>query len=884
MAYKISKYKGKTKIKDLKTGKSAEIDIEQFMNGGYKQVPKYSLGGDDCNGDEDCLERKRIEALTNPLSQYNVKQEELNYIPPGVSVAGQKGFTEESVSTVPSSINQQPRQRVAGLNVEANGIQEGSNLKKQLEDQKLSEKDFTLYSERHSTEGSTPQNTYQIPNPYAGADIPTAAYTLGQSIQSGNKLGIVGSGLKLATGLSRNLVSGLGQANRENQVMKDAAEEERNNRNVIQYGSKYENGGEHLDNFEQGGVKEEELATGEYIKGVDNMNTEEYNSEVEQGEYVQTNEGDIAEVVGNKHSKGGEKIQMEGGDRVLSDKLKVGSKSAKMLSEKYDIKVKYKNTYSDVLDKLRKKLKLDKLVEEDVMLVKKISDQELVEDATTRDLNLQVLAEKKKELNARKEPLEEMRKTAFEELFEMQEDSKPKKKDKDIYSDGGEKGTNPFPKGSAKYRALENFNKIGKTRTPLPQEISSLEDIMGNDPRYIKTVDKEPKGALADMAIQYGVPLGRAEELVAQFKNGGKYVPKFDEGDEFTTNGDDPKATRVSKEEAKKNVTSGKWEQVAPGRYIERGRTSRGGVSYEDAYKNVDKEKYPTLDEFIVAAKKYNQENVQDKHYVAFEGINAKPNKGQELRGPEVEPLQLFQPPTNEATQKGNEEVQPEEESFEATPRPQGMGAFLFPDESPLAPSGLQGTLKPEARFDRVRPTEVDARPYLQDIRDREDSQIQSLEGLSPNVRAAVMSNLRANSQKAESDIRNRIDTANLASQEKAIYTNANIQRQEQNQNNNYRQGYEDRIYQAQAKTEANVRNYLNAGQALNAQRFDDIHNLNLVNASNEDVVYIPGQGFVRKEGSSDKDLLDKSVGHYDDGGYFEYQEFLEWKRNQGKM
>jgi hypothetical protein len=45
MAYKIRKYKGKTTIKDTKSGKSAEIDIEKFMNGGYKDINKYEVGG-----------------------------------------------------------------------------------------------------------------------------------------------------------------------------------------------------------------------------------------------------------------------------------------------------------------------------------------------------------------------------------------------------------------------------------------------------------------------------------------------------------------------------------------------------------------------------------------------------------------------------------------------------------------------------------------------------------------------------------------------------------------------------------------------------------------------------------------------------------------------
>lgn len=200
-------------------------------------------------------------------------------------------------------------------------------------------------------------------------------------------------------------------------------------------------------------------------------------------------------------------------------------------------------------------------------------------------------------------------------------------------------------------------------------------------------------------------------------------------------------------------------------------------------------------------------------------------------------------------------ELTPPEPKEEKDPGLAG-GLFLFPDESPLPPSPLQGTIKAERRFDRVRPTEINPEPYLQDIRDREASQVQSLEGLSPNVRAAVLANVRANSQKAESDLRNRLDTQNLQSQERAIYTNAQIQAKEENASEQDRLSYEQRQYRAQALTDNDINNYFNQLQSLNKQRFMDIHNLNLINASNEDV-YFDGQNFRRK--NSDRDILNRA-------------------------
>lgn len=86
-----------------------------------------------------------------------------------------------------------------------------------------------------STNESTQQvNTYepnekiQFFNPYGNFDIPTAASFLGASVENKDALGIAGSGLKLATGLARNFFGGMGLQNRNNQVMKDYYEKQRN--------------------------------------------------------------------------------------------------------------------------------------------------------------------------------------------------------------------------------------------------------------------------------------------------------------------------------------------------------------------------------------------------------------------------------------------------------------------------------------------------------------------------------------------------------------------------------------------------------------------------------------------------------------------------------
>jgi hypothetical protein len=68
---------------------------------------------------------------------------------------------------------------------------------------------------------------FQFNNYFNGISIPQAAGYLGESIANKNALGIVTSGTKLAAGLGRNILSGMGSQNRQNQIMRDYVDEQR---------------------------------------------------------------------------------------------------------------------------------------------------------------------------------------------------------------------------------------------------------------------------------------------------------------------------------------------------------------------------------------------------------------------------------------------------------------------------------------------------------------------------------------------------------------------------------------------------------------------------------------------------------------------------------
>jgi hypothetical protein len=106
---------------------------------------------------------------------------------------------------------------------------------------------------------------FQFFNPYSGFDIPTAASTLGSSIESGDTLGTVASGLKLATGLARNFFGGMGQERRKNYLTQQSYEKQREGmtgagrEEMKKFGGYYQEGGMQPGMEQQGGSQEEQI-------------------------------------------------------------------------------------------------------------------------------------------------------------------------------------------------------------------------------------------------------------------------------------------------------------------------------------------------------------------------------------------------------------------------------------------------------------------------------------------------------------------------------------------------------------------------------------------------------------------------------------------------
>lgn len=128
------------------------------------------------------------------------------------------------------------------------------------------------------------EGDFQFFNPYFGTDLGSASFSLGQSIQGKDTLGTIGSSLKLGTGLARNLLSGIGVQNRENQIAEDYKRQQRDTMTQSNRPTSMQEGGEVSQEQEimqvvaetlSQGVPPEEVVQGLIENGIDEQTAQQ---------------------------------------------------------------------------------------------------------------------------------------------------------------------------------------------------------------------------------------------------------------------------------------------------------------------------------------------------------------------------------------------------------------------------------------------------------------------------------------------------------------------------------------------------------------------------------------------------------------------------------
>lgn len=537
------------------------------------------------------------------------------------------------------------------------------------------------------------------------------------------------------------------------------------------YIPKKERGTEEVASLQEGGeIKLEESLTGEYIQGMPEGKENQGVVEVEQGEHIVQPDGDISEVRGDKHSQGGEKLsaeQVQEGSIVISDYTPIGGENAKYFKDKFDIKVKAKDTYATVVDKVKSKIGIDKIVKEQEEVFKKIEKQEKeTENEATKNLNLQFLSGKVKELEEKKAALEPQRMEAMKEIFQRQEASKP------------------------------------------------IEERAQVDPQMMATLSQES-----------GMEPQQAQQVIEQFLRGGTYfdLKKYQEGTGSVTYS---KENAEKIKQFSEGAFANKFTSYNDVIYNEDGTvtiTRKDPDTPLDAYYTTAWENLGVTPIETKAEEVNPQMSLEEMAEVVKHSQNLDPN----LRGKGRTTLDGKPPSTTTATTEGKEVVKTEEEDDKYnSPFIGGR-----PDQGVLPPSSVNLPLKAETRLQRADGINISPEAALVENQRQANSLMRYASTLPPGQQAAFMNQVQQQAQQGSNQAINvaasqtaqanlpidmfnigQADKENVAASQNAL-------------------SYEDRTFKTQAAYEENLLQYYDFLRNVNTQNYNDIKNENTVNS-----------------------------------------------------
>lgn len=370
-----------------------------------------------------------------------------------------------------------------------------------------------------------------------------------QSMAStGNTIATIGAvGNSVLKG-AKEFMSGMASANRQAQAYRNYNEDmDRVLRN--QSTEYYKEGGKISQQ-----KKDEMIVTGGYTTGLPENAPIVPNAEVEKSEYIQNPDGTVQEVLGEKHSNGGELMNLENGTRVISDYLKIGGKLAKELSKEYDLKLQASNSYATVIDKYKKKIGLTELLEEQTSVAGKIKDQEEVDNDNVKEINLSYLSQRFNDIEAEKQPLDKQLSLFTNEIYNKQEESKTKDKPKSKYQEGGQVESEQVLQAYSQFsgipleQLLEEFNTFTpeEQQQALGEMVQEMQGGQQPDPQqiisaYAQATQVDPNAIIQQLQqlspeqqqqalVQMTQQLQGVQQQEQSFRDGGKHVPKFQMG------------------------------------------------------------------------------------------------------------------------------------------------------------------------------------------------------------------------------------------------------------------------------------------------------------------------------------------------------------------
>lgn len=747
------------------------------------------------------------------------------------------------------------------------------------------DKDLGYKSENFENVQSDSQNDYtkyNILNPYGGVS-PTAGLQYGlYNLGAGNKgkaaLGLGRAGL----GFLREGLSAYGAGKNYKEGKEEYLDKQFNQAPKYEY---YKEGGE---------ISVAEMMTGNYLGEAQDANVE-----VESGEYTKNAEtGNIQEAVGEKHTNGGVKTQLPDGSQVLSDFTKIGKDNAKLFSDTYGIKIKATHTFSDVMDKFKKKSGLEKLEKEEVETMEMLEKQLKTNiSENTKQINLDFLGKELQEIEAKKVELQKHQDEAFKTIFEEQEKI-PKKGDKKEFQEGGEvpqeqegmdimqqvsmmlqQGVTPevviqqlveagYPEEEA-IAVLQEVMQQGQPQeqAPMMQEGGVLPKyqtgVNGTKGEYIdyqtEPEDKSYKARQERLKTFYKdmKGLGYKGEINTSATDLGKEAGKLqmflkENYPELATHySADTKLTALGVQDLQKNYRQAFEDAGIP--------SDKKATDYSkeelDKVFLMAKENLPDnwlLDNNFVDNKwDWRRPQMLEKEFYSKDAYDEyMKDKGEKFNGYYPVGQGVYEKAKyNEY--KAKEPVKlPEVDLTDTQGNPINRNKLgvknivpMLPYFAQMTPSQMMMPKRQQVDLSRIEPNKIGVEPNLAEAERARLARSQSYEGLSPEVAAVMRSSDLTTTQQANNTAISTAEIANRDAQNKADQFNASQRDREQLTNLGLDKQYEREVFATVNNQERDWRDYYNAHDAQRKADYNTIEEANLLNVMTPNYQYVPGQG-----------------------------------------
>ena len=552
----------------------------------------------------------------------------------------------------------------------------------------------------------------------------------------------------------------------------------------------------------------------DYFKNMRDLNTGRYqyedggmgmspNAEVEDGEYIITPEQEMILVDGRTHEEGGEPVRFNGGEKIISDNLKVGAKTAKELRKQTGLDINLTDTYATVVDKYSKKLGLNKVDEEIKKYYKEIEEIKKSQDENTKRINLQFLQKQLLEKEARKQQLEQEKLAFADEMFNRQEMSKaPAKK----FENGGQ------------FNLADLASQYGMSEEEIMYLLSSQQQQFDDGgefiirPNFVSTLPPLSKQRTSQLPGLYGVT--KTEYLQEIEKLHPEEYNKFLAGDKYKN---------------KANVQA--YQKAINSKYDNYISEIKGKVTDEalrDKYiSQIEAEKFKEgelakgfdslLGEFTSSRPAFNLQNIGNNTGTSNTVVDS-----------------------NKVVTEGNESVDPlaNIKGLNLRDFRKRQSNLFIPQQYNIPPQGMLPHAKREVRLETIDPIAISPDAQLRELNRAQEFSNEALEFLPVGLRASAQANTTANLM---SEYSKAISAANLFNQQNA----QNVEQQNvqtRNMEENFRVGeiprYEQMQLTAEAKTMNDIYNYFNTGMRNEVNKYNYMTKARILDSLFQNVGY----------------------------------------------